>query len=89
MYFSIRGTGAFFCQDEELPALVAREKTTPIPPPRVQGTAFRRVVNNKGKKALMNQEMGQLTAVLNTASFQQDPFAAVQVRRIQTRLFLK
>ncbi|CAM9967682.1 unnamed protein product [Pylaiella littoralis] len=72
-------------KDEELPALVAREKTTPIPPPpRVQGTAFRRVVNNKGKKALMNQEMGQLTAVLNTASFQQDPFAAVQAHLRQT-----
>lgn len=75
-----------FCQDKQLPALVAGGKSIPTPPPpEKQGSAFRRVISNKGKKALMTQEMGQLTAVLNTSSFQQDPFAAVQVRELQRR----
>ena len=54
------------------------------PRPRVKGSAFQRVVSNKGKKMLMSAEMGQLTAVLNATEFQQDPFAAIQAHLRQT-----
>lgn len=54
------------------------------PRPRVKGSAFQRVVSNKGKKMLMSAEMGQLTAVLNAAEFQEDPFAAIQAHLRQT-----
>lgn len=44
-----------------------------------QGT-FQQVVTNKRKKSLMAAEMGQLSTVIDAPSFQNDPFAAIQVR---------
>lgn len=51
------------------------------------GTALRvpdhlthhRVISNKSKRTLVATELGQLSDVLATPSFQQDPFTAVQV----------
>lgn len=76
-----------FEQDNELPtASVPAEGDTAAtrPRPRVKGSAFQRVVSNKGKKMLMSAEMGQLTAVLNATEFQEDPFAAIQAHLRQT-----
>lgn len=40
---------------------------------------YHRVTSNKSKRTLVATELGQLNDVLATPSFQQDPFAAVQV----------
>lgn len=55
-------------------------KVTRPQPRGLEQAAFQRVTSNKGKKTLMAAEMRQLNAVLATASFQEDPFAAIQAR---------
>lgn len=67
-----------------LPNATTGESALPIratrsQPRDLEQVAFQRVVSNKGKKTLMAAEMRQLNAVLATVSFQQDPFAAIQV----------
>ncbi len=77
-------------QDGQRPTPSTGGDASAAPRPRVRGSAFRRVVTNKGRKMLMSAEMGQLTAVLHAAEFQEDPFAAVQVRTAgRPTLFVK
>ena len=44
-----------------------------------QGATAVNPIRNKDKRALLAAELEQVNAVLETPSFQQDPFAAVQV----------
>lgn len=86
-HFPVSLTFFTFGQDsQQPPAPVPAKGDTAATQSRlaVNGSAFQRVVSNKGKRMLMSAEMGQLTAVLNATEFQEDPFAAIQAHLRQT-----
>lgn len=59
-----------------LPA--ARKKKARAVAALLRNAPARRVTTNRGRKAVAEQEAGQLAAVLSNTAFQADPFAAIQ-----------